>query len=89
MRKARDFIEELLERTGQRAFRADDEFALQHGWQITTRRMGLRRTYRHPGFNLLASCPDCHGSGLLADASCDRCSRTGRVTLGQCSTARR
>jgi hypothetical protein len=89
MTKTRDFIEVVLGRIGQRAFRADDEFALLHGWQVTPDRLGLRRTYRHPGFNRLASYADCHGSGLLADARCERCSGTGRVTLGQCSTARR
>lgn len=89
MTKTQEFIEGLLERIGQRAFRAEDEFATQHGWQVTSDRLGLRRTYRHPDFDQLASCPDCHGSGLLADAACDRCSGTGRVTLGQCSTARR
>jgi hypothetical protein len=89
MTRARDFIERLLERVGQRVFRADDEFALRHGWRVTPRRLGLARTYRHPGFDRLASCPDCHGSGLLEDARCDRCSGTGRVTLGQCVPTRR
>ncbi|HEY2638678.1 MAG TPA: hypothetical protein VGI66_02165 [Streptosporangiaceae bacterium] len=89
MTKTREFIEGLLERIREQTFRADDEFAVQHGWQITSDRRGLRRTYRHPGFDRLASCPDCHGSGLLADASCGRCSGTGRVTLGECASARR
>jgi hypothetical protein len=89
MTKTREFVEELLGRIGHRAFRAEDEFALQHGWQITTGRLGLKRTYRHPGFDRLATCDDCHGSGLLADASCGRCSGTGRVTLGECASARR
>jgi RecJ-like exonuclease len=85
----REFIEGLLERIGQRAFRVDDEFARRHGWQVTPDRRGLRRIYRHPGFDRLASCPDCHGSGLVAEATCDRCSGTGRVTLGRAATARR
>jgi hypothetical protein len=89
MRKSREVIEELLGRIGHRAFRADDEFALQHGWRVRSDRLGLRRTYRHPGFNRLASCSDCHGSGLLADSRCDRCSGTGRVTLAECASARR
>lgn len=89
MTKTRDFIEVVLGRIGRSAFRADDGFARQHGWQVTSGRLGLTRTYRHPGFDQLASCPDCHGSGLLADAGCDRCSGTGRITLGTATTARR
>ena len=89
MTKPQEFIEGLLQRIGQRAFRADDEFALQYGWQITSDRLGLRRTYRHPGFDRLAGCPDCQGSGLLADVRCDQCAGTGRVTLGERAPVRR
>ena len=89
MTRAQDLIVGLLGRIGHRAFRADDEFARQHGWQVSTGRLGLTRTYRHPGFNRLASCPECYGSGLIAGAGCDRCSGTGRVTLGPCAPARR
>jgi hypothetical protein len=88
MTEARKCIAGVLRRIGHRAFRADDEFARQHGWQITPGRLGLTRIYRHPGFSRLASCPDCHGSGRGPHARCDRCSGTGRVTLGELESAR-
>ena len=78
---------DLLRRLGLAAFRTDDEFARQHGWQVAAGRLGLSRTYRDPRFDGLARCSDCHGSGRYADAACDRCSGTGRVTLGQPSAA--
>lgn len=77
------FAVALLRRIGQTLFRADDEFARQQGWQVQTGRYGLSRAYRHPGFDWLAGCPDCHGSGSRRGANCDRCSGTGRVTLDQ------
>jgi hypothetical protein len=88
MTRAQDYMTGVLRRIGHRAFRADDEFAREHGWQITPGRLGLTRTYRHPGFSRLASCADCHGSGLGAHARCDHCSGTGRVTLGEFESAR-
>ena len=79
----RTFPVRLLWRIGQAAFRQSDEYARRHGWRIEAGRFGLSRTYRHPGFDQFASCPDCGGSGLLVDVRCDRCSGTGRVTLSE------
>jgi hypothetical protein len=70
-------------------FRSDDELARQQGWQVQAGRFGLSRAYRHPGFDRLARCPDCGGSGLRAGADCDGCTGTGRVTLGRPSSSGR
>jgi hypothetical protein len=43
----------LLERAGQTVFRADDESARRHGWQVKAGRFGLSRVYRDPRFDLL------------------------------------
>lgn len=78
---AGEFAVALLRRIGQALFRADDEFARGQGWQVQQGRFGLSRAYRHPGFDGLAGCPDCCGSGSRRDAGCGRCAGTGRVTL--------
>jgi hypothetical protein len=74
----------LIRAAGDRLFRADDERARQHGWQVTVRRGGLARTYRDPRFDCFRSCPACHGSGSgPAEKSCDHCGGTGRITVYQ------
>jgi hypothetical protein len=78
-----DFVGGLLRWIGQSWFRKDDEFARRHGWRIQHGRFGLSRTYHHPGFDSLGRCPDCQGRGVRGDVGCERCSRTGRVTLDQ------
>ncbi len=78
---AESYVIRLLRRIGAAVFRKDDEFARQQGWEITEGRFGLSRTYRHPGFNELASCPVCRGIGSIAGTPCARCSGTGRVRL--------
>lgn len=74
---------EFPRRIGQALFRRDDKFAWRQGWQIQTGRLGLNRTYRHPGFERLTRCPDCHGSRQRGDTDCGRCCGTGRVALGR------
>ena len=66
---------------GDRFFRASDTRAVGYGWQITAGRSGLSRTYRDPRFDLLASCPDCCGSGQDARRPCSRCAGSGRIRL--------
>ena len=73
----------LLRRLGEALFRRDDELARQQGWEIETGRLGLSRTYMHPGFRRLARCPDCQGRGERMGSSCETCAGTGRVTLPQ------
>ena len=75
------FAVDLLRRIGEALFRSNDEFARQRGWHIQNGRFGLSRAYRHPGFDGLAGCPDCRGSGARPGAGCGRCAGTGRVTL--------
>ena len=58
----------LLDRVGQEFFRAYDEFARQHGWQLTVSRFGLSRVYRDARFDLLAKRDD-HGADRTAAAS--------------------
>lgn len=71
-----------LRNTGTRHFRADDAFAVRHGWRIGVRQRGLGRTYRDPRFDLLRQCPDCRGRGLLdGHGSCRSCDGTGRIRL--------
>ena len=79
------FMVYLLRRIGQALFREDDKLARQRGWHIQHGRLGLSRSYRHPGFDALAGCPDCRGSGSHRGAGCGRCAGTGRVALGQCA----
>jgi DnaJ-class molecular chaperone len=76
---AESYVIRQLRRMGMTAFAKDDEFARQHGWQISLGRLGLSRTYRHPGFDELASCLACDGTGLADETTCVPCSGTGRV----------
>jgi hypothetical protein len=83
---AGSFVVAPLRRIGQALFHKDDEFARRQGWQVQAGRLGLSRAYRHPGFDGLARCPQCYGSGTRLDTDCDRCSGSGRVTLDQRSS---
>jgi hypothetical protein len=84
---AESYVIRLLRRMGA-AFARDDEFARQHGWQVSHGRLGLSRTYRHPGFDQLASCPICGGTGSADETECAQCSGTGRVERRQIPTDR-
>jgi hypothetical protein len=44
-----------LQRLGDHLFRAGDARARGYGWEVTSRRRGLSRSYRDPRFDLLAS----------------------------------
>lgn len=77
----------LLRRMGQVLFHNDDKFAWLQGWRIQSGQFGLSRSYRHPNFDQLALCSECHGWGLRSDGDCARCSGTGRVTLGHPSAS--
>ena len=69
---------------GDRLFRDEDARALRNGWQVQVRHGGLSRTYRDPRFDSLRGCPACFGTGTgQGRRPCDRCSGTGRVTLGE------
>lgn len=83
MSRVSDFVAGLLRRVGETIFRSQDEFGQNHGWQIEKGRHGLSRSYRHPGFDRLAQCPQCLGRGRVRRASCERCKGSGRITLGK------
>jgi len=73
-----------LRAAGERLYAMPDRQARAHGWQITVRQGGLGRGYRDPRFDMLVSCPECHGAGADdQDRSCRPCSGTGRLTLGR------
>jgi hypothetical protein len=85
---AEGYVFRLLRRMGAAAFAKDDEFARQHGWQVSHGRLGLSRTYRHPGFDQMASCPTCCGTGSAGETECAQCSGTGRIGRRQVPTDR-
>lgn len=78
---AESYVVRLLRRIGAAAFAQDDNFARQQGWEVRPGRLGLSRTYRHRGFDELASCPTCRGTGSADETECAPCSGTGRVKL--------
>jgi hypothetical protein len=86
---ARTFVVGLLRQLGEVVFGADDARAEDRGWQVAVSPSGLGRTYRHPGFDQLAQCSDCQGSGLSEDRSCGRCKGTGRVRLTDVAPVRK
>lgn len=67
----------FLRRIGQALFREDDSFARRRGWQIEVGAFGLSRTYRYPGFELLARCRECGGSRRCQGADGGRCAVSG------------
>jgi len=64
---------------GDRLFRRDDQWAIEHNLQITRRHGGLSRSYRDPRFDTLRACSRCGGSGGYPDEPCAACDGTGRV----------
>jgi hypothetical protein len=74
-----------LRRWGDRSFAMNDNEAYWRGWQITKTHGGLGRRYRDPRFDTLAACTRCEGTGVYADAPCEPCQGTGRITLGEVS----
>ena len=80
---AESYVVRLLRRIGATAFAKDDRFARQQGWQIGHGRLGLSRTYRHPGFDDLASCLVCGGTGSADETTCAQCCGTGRISRSQ------
>lgn len=72
----------LVRRFGSWLFRAEDERARQHGWQVTAHRGGLARAYRDPRFDCFRRCLACDGTGACPGGqSCGPCAGTGRITL--------
>jgi hypothetical protein len=80
----------LIRAVGNRLFQAEDVRARQYGWQITSRRGGLARTYRDPRFDRLRSCPACRSTGTgPGEKPCERCGGTGRITVSPSALAAR
>jgi hypothetical protein len=75
------WLRKRAETAGQRLFARDDLTAVQHGWQIISRRGGLGRQYRDPRFNTLRTCPRCASSGTVDGDPCGACAATGRITV--------
>jgi len=73
------WLSKVIEAVGNRVFRTDDQWAIEHNWQITRRHGGLSRSYRDPRFDTLRACPRCGGSGGIPDEPCATCDGTGRV----------
>lgn len=85
---ADSYVIRLLRRMGAAAFARDDEFARRQGWRVRHGRLGLSRTYRHPAFDELATCPMCDGAESANDTECTHCSGTGRVRQRRVPTDR-
>lgn len=67
-------------RLGEALFARSDARARSSGWEVTSSRRGLSRSYRDPRFDLIRSCPQCAGSGVTPRGrDCARCFGTGRV----------
>ena len=47
----------LLHAIGDRLHRDNDQWARQHGWQVTARHGGMSRSYRDPRFDQLMDNP--------------------------------
>ena len=78
------WLSKVIEAVGNRVFRADDQWAIEHNLQITPRHGGLSRSYRDPRFDTLHACPRCSGSGGNPGEPCAACAGTGRVTWADC-----
>ena len=82
----------LLERlgsAGERLFRGSDDFARTQGWTVEVQFGGLGRRYRDPRFDRLVPCATCGGAGTEDNQPCPSCDGTGRIDLGQPSSAER
>jgi hypothetical protein len=73
----------LPRRLGDRLFAMNDAEAYWRTWRITSTHGGLGRRYHDLGFDALAECPKCQGSGLTADQPCPPCQGTGRTGSGE------
>ena len=73
---------------GDRVFAAPDHVAAPHGWQITSRRGGLVRSYRDPRFDTLRLCTACDGSGEADGEPCAASGGTGRAARAACREGR-
>ena len=80
MANVSDFLAGLLGRAGEVIFRADDEFARDQGWQVTTGRFGLSRTYRQPDFDRRRPVLPVLGPHPQGSAECEKSAGTGRIT---------
>lgn len=47
-------VVDQLRQLGDALYRHDDELARARGWRVTAGKLGLTRTYRHPGFDRLS-----------------------------------
>jgi len=78
----RDLLLCALRAIGSKIFDADDRRARDLGWQITSGRHGLGRSYRDPRFNYFIACTACGGHGCNpSGVICSECSGTGRIAL--------
>ena len=59
----------LIRRVGNWLYQAEEARARQYGWQITTHRGGLARTYRDPRFDRFSRCPGCGGAGTCVQGT--------------------
>jgi ribosomal protein L37E len=83
-----DLVLRLVRALGGKIFRADDRYARNRGWQVTSGRGGLSRTYRDPRFDSLTACPACGGQGRhLDETTCSSCQGTGRTVLRRAPSA--
>lgn len=88
LRQLAGWIANRLRAAGERLYAEPDRQARAHGWQITVWQGGLGRRYRDPRFDMLVSCPACHGAGADDhDRPCLRCSGTGRLNLDRRSSS--
>ncbi len=73
-------IVDAIRRLGEILFRRADARARSYGWEVTSSRRGLARSYRDPRFDTLRRCGGCGGVGAdAAGRDCPSCSGTGRV----------
>lgn len=74
-------ISDAIRRAADVVHARSDRRAVGRGWEVTvTGRRGIRRSYRDPRFDTLASCPRCGGEGRTpAGGECARCYGTGRI----------
>ena len=77
-------LSSVIEAAGDRLFRRDDQWAIEHNLQITAHHGGLSRRYRDPRFDTLYACLRCGGSGGTDREPCAECEGTGRVTWADC-----
>jgi hypothetical protein len=78
------WLSKVIEAVGDRLFRTDDQWAIEHNLQVTRGRGGLSRSYRDPRFDTLYACLQCGGSGRTSREPCAECHGTGRVTWADC-----